>query len=123
MRSSGFFPKKKPLRTLSPTVRKLWFCSRLTRRAIRDLRHIYQFIRAETSATAHDWFRGLEAEILSLETLPARGSLARERPKLRHLYGTKPHIYRILYATDERAQVVNVVQIRHGARRPLRPRK
>src|SRR5664280_512989 len=28
MRSSGFFLKKKPPSTLSPTARKLWFCSR-----------------------------------------------------------------------------------------------
>lgn len=93
---------------------------RLARRAIRDLDSIYKFIRAETSVRANDWFRGLEAEILSIETLPARGAITRERPKLRHLlYGTKPDIYRVLYAIDQRLLVVNVLQIRHGARRPL----
>ena len=96
---------------------------RLTRRAIRDLRRIYSFIHAEISLAAQDWFRGLEAEILSLETHPMRGPVTRERPRIRHLlYGTKPHVYRIIYTTDDRARIVNIIQIRHGARRPLTPR-
>jgi len=95
---------------------------RLAKRAIHDLRHIYKTIEAETSLAADVWFRGLESLILSLETHPAHGTVTRERSHLRHLlYGNKPHIYRILYTLDENTKVVNVAQIRHGARRPLKP--
>jgi mRNA-degrading endonuclease RelE of RelBE toxin-antitoxin system len=33
------------------------------------------------------------------------------------LYGHKPHIYRIIYRVVERHKRVDVVHIRHGARR------
>jgi plasmid stabilization system protein ParE len=93
---------------------------RLTRRAIGDLRHIYQNVEAETSVAADTWFRGLEAAIFSLEDDPARGAITRERPRLRQLlYGNKPHVYRIIYSISESERRVNVAQIRHGARRPL----
>ncbi len=40
-----------------------------------------------------------------------------ENDRLRHLlYGKRPHVYRIIYAIDERRRVVNVVHIRHAAR-------
>jgi toxin ParE1/3/4 len=95
---------------------------RLARRAINDLRHIYKTIEAETSFAAEAWFRGMESLILSLEKHPARGAITAERPGLRHLlYGNKPHIYRIVYTIDESAKAVNIAQIRHGARRPLKP--
>jgi len=94
---------------------------RLAKRAINDLRHIYKTIEADTSQAADVWFRGLELAIFSLETHPARGAIAPERPYLRHLlYGNKPHIYRILYSINENLKVINIAQIRHGARRPLK---
>jgi plasmid stabilization system protein ParE len=93
---------------------------RLARRAVVELRAIYKHIEAETSDAAGLWFRGLESAIFSLETGPSRSPIAPERKDLRHLlYGNKPHIYRILYTIDERAKIVYVAQIRHGARRPL----
>ena len=96
---------------------------KLTRRALSDLRHIYTNIEAETSLAADDWFRGLEAAIFSLEDDPARGAITPERPFLRHLlYGNKPHIYRIIYSIAESEGLVNVAQIRHGARCPLAPK-
>ena len=95
---------------------------RLAKRAINDLRHIYKAIEADTSQAADLWFRGPESAIFSLETHPARGTVAPERPHLHHLlYGNKPHVYRILYSIDENKKIVYVAQIRHGARRPLKP--
>lgn len=95
---------------------------RLAKRAINDLRHIYKTIEAGTSQAADLWFRGLESAIFSLETHPARGAVAPEHPHLRHLlYGNKQHVYRILYSIDENKKKVYVAQIRHGARRPLKP--
>jgi toxin ParE1/3/4 len=97
---------------------------RLARRAVHDLRHIYQHIQAEGSDAADEWFLGLEAMVFSLEKQPARGSVTRDRPSVRHLlYGKNPHTYRILYTIDEARKTVSVAHIRHGARRPLSPRK
>jgi len=95
---------------------------RLSKRAERDLRDIYGSINAENSDAAAIWFRGLEAAIFSLETHPARCAITPERSSLRHLlYGNKPHIYRVLFSIDDGAALVSVAQLRHGARRPLKP--
>jgi len=94
---------------------------RFARRAIRDLDSIYEAIKAESFDAAESWFRGLEAEILSLETLRYRCAITPERETVRHLlYGNKPHVYRVLFTIDEEAKVVHVAQIRHGARHPLK---
>jgi toxin ParE1/3/4 len=94
---------------------------KLAPQANRDLEEIYQFIHAENSAVAQTWYRGLESAIFSLESMPYRG--AAENTALRHLlYGNRPHIYRIIYSIDEQSAQVNVAQIRHGARHPLRAR-
>ncbi len=89
------------------------------REAVADLEHIYQYIQAEHSSNAANWYRGLEAAILTLQQLPQRCPITPERPDLRHLlYGNKPHIYRILFAISESEFTVNIAQIRHGARKP-----
>ena len=93
---------------------------RLSRRAIRDLRHIYKSIEAETSQAAERWFRGLESAMLTLEEHPARGAIAHDDANLRHLLcGDKPRSSRIIYSIEKRTAVVNIAQIRHWARRPL----
>jgi toxin ParE1/3/4 len=96
----------------------------LTRRAERDLDDLYKFISRDRSAVAHRWFNGLERAILGLERFPRRCQRAPESRKarrpLRHLlYGTKPDIYRVLYAIDDTNKLVRVLTIRHGARDTL----
>jgi toxin ParE1/3/4 len=104
-------------------VKSTTFEVRLARRASQDLVDIYEAIEAESSLSAAKWFIGLESAILDLEILPSRGQITPERTELRHLlYGNKPHVYRVIYSIDEAARVVNVAQIRHGARRPLQRR-
>jgi len=89
----------------------------LTNRAGRDLRHIYRRIHAEDSELAVAWFNGLEKTVYSLAEHPDRGATTPENKKLRHLlYGNNPHIYRIIYRVNERALIVKVLHIRHGAR-------
>jgi toxin ParE1/3/4 len=86
-------------------------------RATKDLRGIYEYINAENSRLAHAWFNGLESAIASLDQNPSRCPVAPENGRLRHLlYGKRPHVYRIIFAVDERRRVVSVVHIRHGAR-------
>jgi plasmid stabilization system protein ParE len=95
----------------------------LTRRAQRDLAQLYYDIDAGSSDAALNWYRGLKQSILSLEQHPSRCAETPEVGKLRHLlYGTKPHIYRIIYRVLERQKQVDVLHIRHGARKPLKAR-
>lgn len=90
----------------------------LVSRAERDLAQLYREINAENSDTALKWYRGLKDAILSLERQPNRCPSTPESSKLRHLlYGDKPHVYRVIYRVVETQKRVEVLHIRHGARR------
>ncbi len=90
----------------------------LTARAERDLAHLYGKINAGQSSAALKWYRGLKEAILSLEEQPNRCPVTRENEKFRHLlYGHKPHVYRAIYRVLEKQKQVDVLHIRHGARR------
>ena len=90
----------------------------VTARAERDLVYLYTEINAEHSDAALEWYRGLKKAILSLETSPNRCPVTAENRRLRHLlYGNKPHIYRVIYHVAEKDKRVDVLHIRHGARR------
>lgn len=93
----------------------------ITSRAERDFAHLYEEINATDSAAAWKWYRGLKQKILSLEKQPTRCPVTRENDELRHLlYGRKPHIYRVIYRVLERPKQVEVLHIRHGARRKFK---
>jgi len=93
----------------------------ITPRAERDLADLYEVIHAEHSDAALKWYRGLKEAILSLEDHPNRHPVIRKSDKLRHLlYGHKPHIYRVIYRVLENQKHVEVLHIRHGARRKLK---
>jgi len=94
----------------------------LASRAQRDLAYIYARVNAEDSNAALKWYRGLRDAILRLEDQPNRCPVTPESTNLRHLlYGSKPHIYRVIYRILEKQKRVEVLHIRHGARRRLRP--
>ena len=94
----------------------------LTSRAERDLAHLYSHIMAADSVGALKWYRRLKEAILSLDEQPSRCPATPESHRLRHLlYGRKPHIYRVIYRVLEKGQQVEVLHIRHGARRVFRP--
>ena len=93
----------------------------LTSRAQRDLARLYDDINAGHSDAALQWYRGLRKAILSLEEQPSRCPVTPENGKLRHLlYGAKPHIYRLIYRVVEKQKSVEVLHIRHGARREFK---
>jgi toxin ParE1/3/4 len=93
----------------------------ITSRAQRDLAQLYRQINAESSHAALQWYRGLKEAILSLEDQPNRCPTTPENDKLRHLlYGNKPHIYRAIYRVLEKQKQVEVLHIRHGARRRVK---
>jgi plasmid stabilization system protein ParE len=93
----------------------------ITSRAERDLADLYGKINAEHSDVALQWYRGLKEAILSLEKHPNRCPMTRERDKLRHLlYGHKPHIDRVIFRVLKSQKRVEVLHVRHAARRKLR---
>jgi toxin ParE1/3/4 len=90
----------------------------LTARAQRDLIALYEHIHAADSAAALRWYQDLKRAILSLQELPNRCAITPENKHARHLlYGGKPHIYRVIYRVLERKKRVEILHIRHGARR------
>jgi toxin ParE1/3/4 len=81
---------------------------------------VYEFIAADTSERAFAWFNELAEAVYSLEQFPERGTRVPENKNLHQLlFGKKPSIYRIIFATDKRNRVVNVLHMRHGARAVL----
>jgi len=91
----------------------------LTARAGRDLEQLFEDIHARDSRAALAWYEGLKEAILSLQGHPQRCPVAPEDKRLRHLlYGHKPHIYRVIYRILEGPKQVEILHIRHGARRP-----
>lgn len=94
----------------------------LSDRAQADITAIHDWLRSEKAGDAGErWFVALRQAITSLSILPARCPVApesRESPvEVRQfLYGRKPHVYRILFAIE--GDLVNVLHIRHGRRRP-----
>ncbi len=94
---------------------------RIAARAERDLVSLYEGINAPDSAVAQRWYRGLKAAILSLAEKPNRCPVTPENKKLRHLlYGQKPNLYRVIYRVRNPRRQVDVLHIRHGARRKFR---
>jgi toxin ParE1/3/4 len=94
---------------------------RIAARAERDLVSLYGDINAPDSAPARRWYQGLKQAILSLAEKPNRCPATPENKRFRHLlYGDKPHFYRVIYRVDGRRRHVDVLHIRHGARRRFR---
>jgi toxin ParE1/3/4 len=90
----------------------------LTARAERDLGDLYDEIDAEHSDAALRWYAAFKEAILKLEEQPQRCPLTPESDKFRHLlYGNKPHTYRVIYRVLELQKRLEVLHIRHGARR------
>jgi plasmid stabilization system protein ParE len=90
-------------------------------RAERDLAGIYDWIGAHSSEAALAWYQGLKHAIRTLRSSPNRCPVAPEDRNLRHLlYGSKPHIYRVIYRILEKQKQVDVLHVRHGARQEFK---
>jgi plasmid stabilization system protein ParE len=94
---------------------------KIASRVDRDLAHLYRKVDAERSEGARQWYRGLKESIFSLEEHPDRCPLTPESDRFRHLlYGDKPHVYRVIFRVLEKQKEVEVLHVRHGARRGFR---
>jgi len=93
----------------------------LTARAERDLAHLYDEINAEHSDAALRWYMGFKEAILTLEDDAKRCPVTPESGKFRHLlYGNKPHVYRAIYRVLEKQKRVELLHIRHGAKKSFK---
>ena len=94
----------------------------ITPNAESDLAQLYRQKNVEYSGAALQWYRGIKTAILSLEQQPNRCPLIRKKDQMRRLlYGRKPHVYHVIYRVLEKQKQVEVLHIRHGARRKLKP--
>jgi toxin ParE1/3/4 len=86
-----------------------------TQRALNDLAEIVGHI-AEDDADAASRFGGsLLDHVDLLARFPRMGSIIRKRPQVRKLVHSPFLIY---YRLDDNKRVVEVVHVRHGARKP-----
>ncbi len=94
---------------------------RTNERAEREFTKLFDDINAVESDAALEWYNRFKEAILSLAHNPDRCPVTPENPRLRHLlYGHKPHVYRVIFRVLEKQQQVEVLHIRHGARRKLK---
>ena len=108
MTRRSFSPNSKPL---------MEYRVKIMPRAERDLSAIYDWIGAHSSDAALIWYHGLRDAIRTLRKSPNRCPVTPEDRALRHLlYGSKPHVYRVIYRILEKQKQVDVLHIRHGAR-------
>jgi plasmid stabilization system protein ParE len=92
----------------------------ITVRAERDFVSLHEELHAGDSKAAKRWYSGLKEAVLTLERLPNRCPTTPENPQLRQLlYGRKPHVYRVIYRVLNVEKRVDILHIRHGARRRL----
>jgi mRNA-degrading endonuclease RelE of RelBE toxin-antitoxin system len=92
-------------------------------RAARDVEILYLEKNAAPAAARrfNGWSR-LSTRSKYINRYPVAPGARKVKRKLRHLlYGTKPHVYRVIYEVDERGQKVWVLTIRHAARKQLKP--
>jgi toxin ParE1/3/4 len=90
----------------------------ITPRAERDLFFLYLDINAAESKHARDWYLGLREAILGLSRMSRRNPRTSGNKRLRHLlYGHKPDVYRVIFRVRQKPRRVEVLHIRHGARR------
>jgi plasmid stabilization system protein ParE len=94
----------------------------ITPDAEQEMEDAYLWLLPQTDQHAPLWYNGLIEAILSLENMPGRCPLAPESAAVNAeeirqlLYGTPPHLYRILFSI--RSETVVILHVRHAARNP-----
>jgi plasmid stabilization system protein ParE len=92
-------------------------------RARHDLEAIYLWLVEQAPLRGPEWLRGLERAVHSLSELPDRCAVARHLSTpsdtvRQMMYGRYPHVYKVYYHIV--GQSVEIMHIRHGARRNAR---
>jgi plasmid stabilization system protein ParE len=95
----------------------------VTAKAKHDANAILEWLLGQEAGEAGmRWFERLQEALGSLANLPGRCPLAAENISVpfemrQLLYGSKPHVYRILFTID--GSTVYILHIRHGRRKRL----
>lgn len=95
----------------------------LSAQAQSDIASIHDWLQSQSAGDAGErWFVALRTAIASLKQLPSRCAVAPESQDFsievrQLLYGRRPNVYRILFAIE--GDVVQVLHLRHGRRRPI----
>jgi len=93
----------------------------LSKRAIANLKAISEYIAKDSPEAASAFIARLNDAVNSLEHLPHRHQLAQDLlPRRKNVRMFPVGSYLIYYNVRDREKVVNVITIRHGARRRLR---
>ena len=95
-----------------------------TQKALNDLAEIIGHIAEDDAQPASRFGRSLIEHIDLLARFPRMGGLIRKRSQIRKLLHSPFHVY---YHVRESECVIEIVHIRHGARKPpkseLRPKR
>lgn len=83
--------------------------------ALANLEAILEFIERDNPAAAEHFGNGLLDHVDLLASFPGMGELVPRRRGIRKLLHTPIRIY---YRIHEDSKIVEVIQFRHGARRP-----
>jgi plasmid stabilization system protein ParE len=86
-----------------------------TKRALNDLAEIIGHIAGDDADAASRFGSSLLAHLDLLARFPRMGSTIRKRPQVRKLVHSPFLIY---YRLDDYKHVIEVVHLRHGARKP-----
>lgn len=95
--------------------------------ALSDLDGIAEYLKIEAStAIAEQWFNDIISAIRTLSKMPSRCFPAEEPAGLRApvrvlLFGSRNRQYKIYFTINEPARLVEVLHVRHWARKPAAP--
>jgi plasmid stabilization system protein ParE len=100
------------------------FALELTRKAVREIDAIFEWLSTHSPHTGHKWYNRIYANIESLKINPERHGLAPESAwcsgEVRQLIiGKGPNCYRILFEIGK--ETVYILRIRHRAQSLLEP--
>jgi plasmid stabilization system protein ParE len=96
----------------------------IARSAEAQLDALYRWVIERAPHQGAVWFNGLEDTIFSLARSPERCPIAPEsfdpaRPVRVLQYGRRRDVYRIFFTVDNKAEIVRVIHVRHGAQHRL----
>jgi plasmid stabilization system protein ParE len=86
-----------------------------TEKAVNDFAEIFGQIADDDPVAASSFGRSLKGHVHLLTRFPHMGSTMRKRPRVRKLIHS---LYLIYYRVHESERLVEVLHIRHGARKP-----
>jgi plasmid stabilization system protein ParE len=86
--------------------------------ALINLEALLEFIERDSPSAAEHFGNALLDHIDLLASFPRMGELVPRRPRIRKLLHTPIRIY---YRIHENGSIVEILEFRHGARKPAKP--